>query len=172
MSINYVIVYLKKIFPKIRWELNEISRFFKIINLMNLGGNFYKAREKKVYEIIHFSFHIIKCVNKLSQKKEVTLLDCGCGRSYLLFFLNNILKKAQRDISYIGIDSNESLIQRSRNIRDKLELKNMSFFHTDIIDYKPEKNMNIVCALHACDTATDEAIAKNFFNSLTAAEFF
>lgn len=157
---NYVITVLNKNFPQIRWELDEISSFFKTINLMNLAGNFYKEREKKVFELIHFSFHAIKCIRRISRKKDVILLDCGCGRSYLPFFLNFILKKMQRDISYIGIDSNEALIQRTIQVRDKLEFTNMSFFRADIVDFTPDTKVDIVCALHACDTATDEAIAK------------
>ena len=150
---------LREAFPSIQLELDEIVAFFREIKLINPGGSFYGEREKKAFEIAHFSSHIVKAVNRISRKKDVTLLDCGCGRSYLSFFLNYILKKLRREADFIGVDSSPKLIQTSLETRDRLGYENMQFRQSEIINFRPEKDVNVVYALHACDTATDAAIA-------------
>jgi hypothetical protein len=151
---------LQKTFPSIGFTPDEVDDLFKAISLMNPGGSLYREREKKAYEAIHFSGHVVKSVNKLSRKREAALLDCGCGRSYVPFIVNHILKKQGRSMTYIGVDINENLIERSKRVRDQLGYNEMLFFQSSIIDFDPKMKVEIVCALHACNTATDEAIAK------------
>ena len=150
---------LRELFPSLELNPEEITLFLKNVGLMNPGGSFYSEREKKAYEIAYFSSHVVKAVSKISRKRDVTLLDCGCGRSYLSFFVDYILKKLRRDVEFTGVDSNPELIETCRNIKDRLGFTNMQFFQSDVIDFAPKEKPNIVCALHACDTATDEAIA-------------
>lgn len=151
---------LQTVFPKLSWKPEELGLFLKTIGLMNPSGNLYIEREKKMYEIIYFSGFVVKCIGNISRKREVALLDCGCGRSYLPFFLNNVLKKLRRNIKYVGIDSNPVLIRRIKEISDKLGYTNMEFQIGKIIDFETDQKINILSALHACDTATDEAIAR------------
>ena len=151
---------LRSLFPEVEPEPEEIANLLKCIGLMNPGGSFYREREKKAYEIAHFSSHVVKAVDGISRKREVTLLDYGCGRSYLSFFVNFILRKLRREIKFIGVDSNPKLAETSLRIRDKLEFENMRFNQSEIIKFEPEEKISIVCALHACDTATDAAIAS------------
>ncbi len=150
---------LQELFPSLEPNPDEITLFLKNVRLMNPGGSFYSEREKKAFEIAHFTSHVVKAVSNISRKRDVTLLDCGCGRSYLSFFVDYILKKLRRDIDFIGVDSNPELIETCRNTKDRLGFTNMQFFQSEIIDFKPKEKPNIVCALHACDTATDEALA-------------
>jgi hypothetical protein len=151
---------LKAVFSELDWSIDELVDFYKTIGIMNPGGKPYIEREKKLYEVIYFSSHIVKSVEAISRRHEVALLDCGCGRSYLPFFINYILMKKLRNVSYIGIDSNAELIKKSSQTAKALGYTNMEFFQSNIIEFEPEQEVNIVCALHACDTATDEAIAK------------
>ena len=150
---------LRELFPSLEPNPDEITLFLKNAGLMNPGGSFYSEREKKAFEIAHFTSHVVRAVSNISRKRDVTLLDCGCGRSYLSFFVDYILKKLRRDIDFIGVDSNPELIETCRNTKDRLGFTNMQFFQSEIIDFKPKEKPNIVCALHACDTATDEALA-------------
>ena len=150
---------LQELFPGLELNPDEITLFLKNIGLMNPGGSFYNEREEKAYEIAYFSSHVVKAVSNISRKKDATLLDCGCGRSYLSFFVDYILNKLRRDIAIIGVDSNPELIETCRNIKDRLGFTNIQFHQSEIIDFAPKEKPNIVCALHACDTATDEAIA-------------
>jgi hypothetical protein len=151
---------LQAVYPEVDWNPDELVDFYKTIGIMNPSGKPYVEREKKLYEVIYFSGHVVRCIEKISQTQEMVLLDCGCGRSYFPFFVNLVLRKRRRKISYIGIDANGELIQKSSQTSKALGYMNMEFFQSSIIEYEPGRKVNIVCALHACDTATDEAIAK------------
>ncbi len=151
---------LQKAFPSIEWDMDDLSLFLKAVGIMNPSGKPYAEREKKLYEVIHFSSHIAICVDKISRTRDTVLLDCGCGRSYLPFFLNYVLKKKRRNVTYMGVDANAKLVEKSSQIANALGYVNMEFFESSIIGFSPKHEPNIVCALHACDTATDEAIAK------------
>jgi hypothetical protein len=151
---------LRRVFPFLEWNMDELSSFLKAVSLMNPGGRLYDEREKKLHEIIHFASHVVRCINNISRKKNVVLLDCGCGRSYLPFFLNNVLAKMRRYVTYIGVDANPELVERSQKTSRELGLINTQFYSSNIIAFQPSQKVNIVSALHACDTATDEALAK------------
>ncbi|MGQ9514991.1 MAG: class I SAM-dependent methyltransferase [Thermoproteota archaeon] len=160
MDCEKILACLQNTFPNINFDLDEIDNFLIKISLMNPSGSLYKERIKKAYETIYFSSHIVKYINKLSRNREIVLLDCGCGRSYVLFLINFILKKQNRNLVYIGIDNNAKLVERSMKVCDELGYENMQFIKSNIIDFNQKRKVDIVFALHACNTATDEAIAK------------
>lgn len=145
-------------------DISELESFLREIGFLNPGGGFYKERIKKFYEVINFSVHVAKALDKISRKKRVVLLDSGCGRSYLSFFSNFLTsKKMSRDIYFLGVDQNPNLIERCKKAKERLKLTNMVFFTSEIISFQPPKDIDrihVVLSLHACDTATDEAIAK------------
>jgi len=151
---------LQAVFPEVEWNLDEMVSFYKTIGIMNPGGKPYVEREKKLFEVIHFSSHVVMCVENISRARETVLLDCGCGRSYLPFFVNFVLGKKRRNITYIGVDTKSELIKKSCQTAKALDYVNMEFYQSRIIEFEPGREVNVVCALHACDTATDEAIAK------------
>jgi hypothetical protein len=151
---------LQAVHPKVEWRLDELVDFYKTIGIMNPGGKPYREREKKLFEVVYFSSHIVRCIDEISRTRETVLLDCGCGRSYLPFFVNYVLRKKRRNITYIGIDANVELIEKSSQTSKALGYANAEFFQSSIIKFEPKRQVNVVCALHACDTATDEAIAK------------
>ena len=99
------------------------------------------------------------------EKTPVNILDCGSGSSYLSFavyhYLNDVRKIPAR---LVGIDVKEELIQKSNAHGAKVGFEHICFEKSAIIDYKPETPPDIVLALHACDTATDEAIAQGILN--------
>lgn len=87
------------------------------------------------------------------------ILDCGCGSAYLSFavyhYLNNVRGIPAR---LVGIDVNETLIRKDNAEGAQLGFNETCFKRSSIIDYQPEVAPDIVLALHACDTATDEAL--------------
>jgi len=151
---------LQAVFPKVEWNLDEMVSFYKTIGIMNPGGKPYVEREKKLFEVIHFSSHVAMCAENISRARETVLLDCGCGRSYLPFFINLVLRKKRRNITYIGVDTKSELIKKSSQTAKDLNYANMEFYQSSIIEFEPGREINVACALHACDTATDEALAK------------
>jgi len=163
---NDVQVYCKVIKELFSLEVNpeETLGLFRAVGLINPGGAPYKERVKKFFEVANFSLHIVKALRGVSRKKRVVLLECGCGRSYLSFFINFLLSKIDaRDAYFMGADQNQKLIEGCNQVKEVLGFKNMSFYASKIIDFEPPEEVDevhMVFSLHACDTATDETIAK------------
>ena len=89
----------------------------------------------------------------------VHILDCGCGSAYLSFAAYHYLNNVCRIPAHLtGIDTNATLIQKDNRQSEKLGFSHACFQKSAIIDYVPQESPDIVLALHACDTATDEAI--------------
>lgn len=88
-------------------------------------------------------------------------LDCGCGKSYLSFFLNERLAEmGRREARILGVDDEPRLIAACERMRDRLGWRNMQFVCRPISDVSLPEGVDVACSLHACDTATDEALAK------------
>jgi len=135
--------------------------FLQTIGIMGADGRVKTSMQGKFSQINEF----LKLMNHSGELKgfdhsPVNILDCGCGSSYLTFaayhYLNNL-----RGItaSLTGIDSNATLIDKSIAHSQALGLNDTCFYTTAIADYVPDVPPDIVIALHACDTATDDALA-------------
>ncbi len=159
-------VYCKVIKELFSLEVNpeETLELFRAVRLLNPGGTPYKERVKKFFEVANFSLHIVKALRRVSRKTRAVLLECGCGRSYLSFFINFLLSKTDsRDAYFIGAYQNQRLIEGCNQVKEALGFKNMDFYASKIIDFEPPEKVDevhMVFSLHACDTATDETIAK------------
>jgi hypothetical protein len=96
-----------------------------------------------------------------SSSIAVHVLDCGCGSSHLTFGTLHYLHHVRGlPVQLTGIDTNAALMQRSNCYCADLGISDMAQFHTAAIrSYEPDTAPDIVLALHACDTATDEALA-------------
>src|SRR5574337_835811 len=140
--------------------LKSSMELLKILDLnVNQSGD---GREiKKFNEVIGFCEQVIRIIETYPRDKEIVFLDCSCGKSYLSFALNYILsKRCAVGTFFYGVDTNRILIEKCDQIRDGLGFRNMHFTCSRIIDTQPEKPIDMVIALHACDIATDETIAK------------
>ena len=95
--------------------------------------------------------------------RPLHIVDCGCGNAYLSFaiyyYLNHMLHVP---VQLVGIDVNRALIERrSKQVRNLgLGWRDLTFETARIGEYNPAQPPDIVLALHACDTATDEALAQ------------
>ena len=138
----------------------EFQEILKAIGLLSSGGELFKDHEKKYHEVMAFLTHLLALARHMKKNKPLVLLDAGCGRSYLSFVLNAILtRKLERPAHFIGVDHREDLVEASRSVADELEFENMEFHAGGILEVCPSKKPDIIYALHACDTATDEALA-------------
>ena len=140
--------------------LRNSNELLKIIELdVSQSGD--ERESKKFNEVTGFCEQVLRIIEAYPQGKEIVFLDCSCGKSYLSFALNIILTKLlDLKTFFYGVDTNSILIEKCLRIRDCLGFRNMHFFNSRIIDFLPEKPVDIVIALHACDVATDETIAK------------
>jgi hypothetical protein len=123
---------------------------------------------KQVYHLYQFIEPLLQQVQK--ENGKVSLVDHGAGKSYLGFILYDLFFKVQNegdksagDESHIyGIETRDELVQKSRELAHKLHFPGMSFLNLSVADSSssaelPDK-IDIVTALHACNTATDDAI--------------
>ena len=98
---------------------------------------------------------------KESEPQNVTVVDVGCGKAYLSFAVKGYLDATRNvKINFIGIDRNPKVIQSCIRMAETLGWSDsMSFVAEDIATFKPQAALDMVLSLHACDTATDEALA-------------
>ena len=141
--------------------LDEATELLEIIEMINPDGNIRENMRRKYAQIDNFIKHAQSLLDKSSQNKKIYILDCGSGKSYLSFVMNYYLhRKLRRNCHFFCIDTNADLIDKCRQIAKELDFGNMEFHVSMIKDFQPSEQVDIVCSLHACDTATDEAIAK------------
>ena len=120
-----------------------------------------RRKLKQVYHLYQFIEPLLQDVR--SEKGSVSLVDHGAGKSYLGFIIYDLFFKALNDESHIyGIETRDELVQRSRELAAKFDFPGMSFLPLSVAESTtsselPER-IDIVTALHACNTATDDAI--------------
>ena len=120
-----------------------------------------RRKLKQVYHLYQFIEPLLKAVRH--DQPDIALVDHGAGKSYLGFILYDLFFKGQETNSRIfGIETRDELVERSRNLAERLGFPGMTFLKLAVADSiasaeLPEK-IDIVTALHACDTATDDAI--------------
>ena len=141
-------------------QVGKANPLLKSIGIMSSDGKILNNKIRKYNQIDHYVELIDKELDSLSSEETITILDCGCGKSYLSFVLNYYLTEVKKvKCSFIGIDISKSVIESSKKIAKELDYRNMEFLSMDIKDFKPNKKINMVMSLHACDTATDMALA-------------
>jgi hypothetical protein len=120
-----------------------------------------RRKLKQVYHLYQFIEPLLKDV--LAEKDSVSLVDHGAGKSYLGFIIYDLFFKALQDNSHIyGIETREELVARSQELAQKFNFPGMSFLPLSVAESTEStllpQQIDIVTALHACNTATDDAI--------------
>jgi hypothetical protein len=120
-----------------------------------------RRKLKQVYHLYQFIEPLLKQV--LESKDHVSLVDHGAGKSYLGFIIYDLFFKALQNDSHIyGIETREELVARSQELAKQFNFPGMSFLPLSVAESTESKllpqQIDIVTALHACNTATDDAI--------------
>ena len=132
--------------------------FLILLGIMTKEGVVKKAHYKKFKQINRF-LEMVDDLYHSYTKNEIHIVDFGCGKSYLTFALYYYFSKVKHiNLQITGVDIKKDVIQHCNEIAEKLSYSTLKFVHGFIHDFKTDKPVDFVVTLHACDTATDDAI--------------
>ncbi len=148
--------------PEIR--AGQSIELLKELHILTAEGKLNQDSRRKLKQVYHLFQFIERLLLEVPDKEGgITLADHGAGKSYLGFIIYDLFFKQQNVGHIYGVETRLELVQKSRDLAVKLGFQRMSFLnqsvaestHTDVLP----QQIDVVTALHACDTATDDAIA-------------
>ena len=135
--------------------------FLRDLGVMTGDGKIVRTKADKFRQINRFLEFIEDILPRLDRDRELTILDFGCGKSYLTFAMYYYLRKLKGyDVKIVGLDLKEDVIARCQALAEKYGYDKLQFCQGDIASYRGVDRVDMVVTLHACDTATDFALAK------------
>ena len=151
----------EKLIPDIRpGQSVELLQALHILTRDSKLNQDSRRKLKQVYHLYNFIEPLLEDV--LSKHDDFTLADHGAGKSYLGFILYDLFLKSKASGHIYGIETRQELVEKSCELAEKLGFKRMSFLNLTVEASIESKELppqiDIVTALHACNTATDDAI--------------
>lgn len=140
---------------------NQPCPFLEEIGVMTSAGKVRAARYHKFRQINRFLELINDVLPHLPPEGPLHIVDFGCGKSYLTFALHHLLTTIHgREVDIVGLDQNASVIRDCSRIAAELGCRGLDFRVGDIAAHRAERKVDMAVSLHACDTATDSALAQ------------
>lgn len=140
---------------------NEPCRFLFEIGVMNREGKVLAARQHKFRQINRFLELVDDVLPHLPEDREIQVIDFGSGKSYLTFALHHLLTQIRgRPARIRGVDLKADVIQNCSRIAEELQCDGLTFHHGDIAEFSGVGQVDLMVSLHACDMATDAALAQ------------
>ncbi len=136
----------------------------KELHILTRDGKLNQDSRRKLKQVYHLFQFIEKLLLELPARNGgPTLADHGAGKSYLGFIIYDLFFKALGQGHIYGVETRAELVERSRELASRLGFDRMSFLNISAADSAHSsllpQRIDVVTALHACDTATDDAIA-------------
>jgi SAM-dependent methyltransferase len=142
--------------------VNQNSFYLKALGITTDKGEIRDKQHDKWRQINKFVEILGNLIDKspLAQRKELNIVDMGSGKGYLTFAAYDYFKNTRNiDVKITGVDTKAELVSIDNDIAQASEFENLKFVHDWIGDYNLQ-NIDVLIALHACNTATDDAIFK------------
>lgn len=142
-------------------EEGKTVPFLQDLGVMTQSGEIVRTKFDKFRQINRFLEFIEDILPQLPKDREITILDFGCGKSYLIFAMYYYLHELKGyDIRIIGLDLKTDVIRHCNQLAEKYGYDKLKFLEGNIADYTGADAVDMVVTLHACNTATDFALAK------------
>ena len=148
--------------------LDASDPFLREVGISDLSGQIKPSKSDKYRQVEEFLRLLAPTlsnaieaghVNKPSSESPLTIVDLGCGHAYLTFAAHQYLRSIGMDVKVIGIDVRTTSRDRNNEIAKKLGITDSIEFRAEEIADTAVSHADVAIALHACDTATDDAIA-------------
>jgi len=137
--------------------LAEGNQVFKALDMTDILGRIKPSKMDKYKQVDEFLRLINQTLNsQLLPKDEINVVDLGCGHAYLTFAVQEFLTDKYSKVLILGVDERQDSKQHNEKVAAKLKV-DAKFIAAKIAD-TPDQKVDIAIALHACDTATDDAI--------------
>lgn len=135
--------------------------FLVELGIMNAEGKVLAKKYDKFRQINRFLEMVQDVLPHLPADRPLTIVDFGCGKSYLTFALYHYLSiELKKELNIVGLDLKADVIEHCGSLAKKLNYHKLKFLVGDIADYDELEKVDMVVTLHACDTATDAALEK------------
>ncbi|MDF1879601.1 SAM-dependent methyltransferase [Sulfurimonas sp. SAG-AH-194-C20] len=147
---------------KKKYILNEgeVTSFLVELGIMTADGKVINSKYDKFKQINRYLELVSDCISYLDKNKTIRIIDFGCGKAYLTFALYDFLVlKMGYNVEIVGLDLKENVIKFCSNLAKKLNYDDLRFVQGDIKGFNEFENVDMVISLHACNTATDDALA-------------
>ena len=148
--------------PEIRPE--QSIELLKALHILTVDGRMNQDSRRKLKQVYHLTQFIEPLIRQtVAERGRVTVVDHGAGKSYLGFILHDLVLKSLPQPHHVyGIETRAALVESSRTLAARSGFSDLTFLHLSVAEAAaaPELDVpiDIVTALHACDTATDDAI--------------
>jgi len=137
--------------------LPESNQVFKALEMSDLLGRIKPSKMDKYKQVDEFLRLISQTLaTDLTNQDQISVVDLGCGHAYLTFAVQEFLKDKYQKVSILGVDERSDSKEHNEKIAGKLRVE-AKFIAAKIAD-TPNQAVDIAIALHACDTATDDAL--------------
>jgi len=132
------------------------------VGVMAADGRVRAARYDKFRQVNRFLEFVSDVYASLPEDGPIRVVDFGCGKSYLTFALHHLLSAVHgRDVEITGLDLKADVVEHCNGIADRLNCHGLRFVAGDMSTWEPSESVHLTVSLHACDTATDVALARS-----------
>jgi hypothetical protein len=144
--------------PSALWR-GSSEELLKALHILTRDGKLNADSRRKLKQVHHLAQLIEPLIRNLhSSESGLTVVDMGAGKSYLGFILIDLYLKNLAGARMVSIENRPELVERSRKLASDSGFSTMDFIASTIGEAQIEGKVDLVTALHACDTATDDAI--------------